>query len=188
MRELGSTGLAAGPWLSGFTHEFMAQLEQRKYPGFGFGDVDQSILVGDPPYILEAVTGRLDLELTESSLAPCIECPEAEIYEHLGIEFYSWGEDFETDLDKKLQPPAFDQLGRGGRIAVLDSIVFRTLRTAGMRALIDTYHGHGDSLADDPALALAAGELQSLGVYSAILVGDVERCKRRRDNVPARRG
>ena len=44
-----------------------------------------------------------------------------------------------------------------------------------MRSLIRTYGRNGDSLADDPDLALAAGALQNLGVYSALLAGDVER-------------
>ena len=174
LRELGSTGLAAGPWISGFTRESMAQLEQ-KYLGFGVVDVERSILAGEPPYTLEAVSGRFDPETTDASLAACAECDKPEIQEHLGVKFYSWGEDYKPDLKKRLQPPAYDVLGRGGRIAVLDSVVFRTLGTAGMRSLIRTYGGNGDSLADDPDLALAAGALQNLGVYSALLAGDVER-------------
>ena len=174
LRELGSTGLAAGPWISGFTRESMAQLEQ-KYLGFGVGDVERSILAGEPPYTLEAVSGRFDPETTGASLAACAECDKPEVQEHLGVKFYSWGEDYKPDLKKRLQPPAYDVLGRGGRIAVLDSVVFRTLGTAGMRSLIRTYGGNGDSLADDPDLALAAGALQNLGVYSALLAGDVER-------------
>ena len=168
------TGLAPGPWISGFTREAMAQLEQ-KYLGFGVGDVERSILVGEPPYTLEAVSGGFDPDTTDASLAACAECDKPEVQEHLGVKFYSWGEDYTRDLKKRLQPPTYDELGRGGRIAVLDSVVFRTLGTAGMRSLIRTYGGNGDSLADDPDLALAAGALQNLGVYSALLAGDVER-------------
>ena len=176
LRELGSTtGMADGPWISGFIRESMAQLEQRQYLGFGVGDVERSILAGEPPYTLEAVSGRFDPETTDASLAACAECDKPEIQEHLGVKFYSWGEDYKPDLKKSLQPPAYDVLGRGGRIAVLDSVVFRTLGTASMRSLIRTYGGNGDSLADDPDLALAAGALQNLGVYSALLAGDVER-------------
>ena len=94
--------------------------------------------------------------------------------EHGGIEFYSWGDDATPDLPMRLQPPAFDPLGRGGRIAVLDSLVLRTIETEGMRYLIDTYLDNRDSLADDANVALAAGILDGLGVYSALLVGDVE--------------
>ena len=174
LRELGSTGLAAGPWISGFTRESMAQLE-RKYLGFGVGDVERSILAGEPPYTLEGVSGGYGPETTDASLAACAECDKPEIQGHLGVKFYSWGEDYKPDLKKRLQPPAYDELGRGGRIAVLDSVVFRALGTAGMRSLIRTYGGNGDSFADDPDLALAAGALQNLGVYSALLAGDVER-------------
>ena len=174
LRELGSTGLAAGPWISGFTRESMAQLEQ-KYLGFGVGDVERSILAGEPPYTLEAVSGGYGPETTDASLAACAECDKPETQEHLGVKFYSWGEDYKPDLKKRLQPPAYDVLGRGGRIAVLDSVVFRALGTAGMRSLIRTYGGNGDSLADDSDLALAAGALQNLGVYSALVAGDVEK-------------
>ena len=145
------------------------------YLGFDIGDMEQSILAGEPPYVLEVASGRIDPEATERSLSRCTECEEPKIHEHRGVEFYSWGDDLRPNLAKRLHPPAFDELGRGGRIAVLDSLVLRTLWTQGMRSLIDAYRNNRDSLADDPDLALAAGELQSLGVYSAILFGDVER-------------
>ena len=169
------TGLAEGPWISGFSWNAIEQQEQMSYLGFDIGDMEQSILAGEPPYVLEVASGRIDPEDTESSLSRCTECEEPEIHEHSGIKFYSWGEDLELDFKKIFQPPAFDGLGRGSRIAVLDSLVFRTLETAGMRSLIDTYRDNRDSLADDPDMALAAGALQNLGVYSAILFGDVER-------------
>ena len=78
------------------------------------------------------------------------------------------------DLPKRLQPPAFDPLGKGGRIAVLDSLVLRTIETEGMRHLIDVHLGNRDSLADDPDMALAVETLDGLGVYSGLLFGDVE--------------
>ena len=169
------TGLAEGPWISGFSWNAIEQQEQMSYLGFDIGDMEQSILAGEPPYVLEVASGRIDPEATERSLSRCTECEEPKIHEHRGVEFYSWGDDLRPNLDKRLQPPVFDELGRGGRIAVLDSLVLRTLWTQGMRSLIDAYRNNRDSLADDPDLALAAGELQSLGVYSAILFGDVER-------------
>ena len=169
------TGLAEGPWISGFSWNAIRELKPSDYLGFDIGDMEQSILAGEPPYVLEVASGRIDPEDTESSLSRCTECEEPEIHEHSGISFYSWGEDgLEPDFKKIFQPPAFDYLGRGGRIAVLDSLVFRTLETEKMRSLIDTYRDNRDSLADDPDMALAAGELQNLGVYSAILFGDVE--------------
>ncbi len=175
MRALSATGLSIGPWISGFTQYGIRQLEHRAYLSLDIGDLEQSILAGEPPFILEVASGRIDPEDTESSLSRCTECEEPEIHEHSGIKFYSWGEDLEWDSEKRFQPPAFDYLGRDGRIAVLDSLVFRTLETEGMRSLIDTYRDNRDSLADDPDMALAAGALQNLGVCSAMLFGDVER-------------
>ena len=170
------TGLAEGLWISGFSWNAIRQLKPSDYLSFDIGDMEQSILAGEPPYVLEVASGRIDPEDTESSLSRCTECEEPEIHEHSGISFYSWGEDgLELDLKKRFQPPAFDGFGRGSRIAVLDSLVFRTLETEKMRSLIDTYRDNRDSLADDPDLVLAAGALRNLGVYSAILFGDVER-------------
>ena len=60
------------------------------YLGFDIGDMEQSILVEEPPYVLEVASGRIDPEATESSLSRSTECEEPEIHEHRGVEFYSW--------------------------------------------------------------------------------------------------
>ena len=184
---LNVAGLAPGPWISGYNKyaigsvqmkEFVnitvAQLEEARHLGFGIGDVNQSIMAGIPPYILEAATGRIDAKATDRALAACAECPDAETREHRGVRFYGWGADEEVDISMSLHPPAYDFLGRGGRIAMLDSLVLRTIDTPGMRSLIDAYRDEGDSLADAPDFALAAGILDALDVYSALLVGNVE--------------
>ena len=174
MVDLSAAGVAPGPWLSGFTEYALVQSKPGEYLSFDIGDMEQSILAGEPPNVLEAATGRIDPRATKRSLAACSECPDPEIHEQLGVEFYSWGEDFQVDIAKRLQPPAYDHIGRGGRIATLDSLVFRTIATESMRSLIEAYLGERDSLADDPDLALAARGLDDLGVYSALLVGNVE--------------
>ena len=167
------TGMATGPWISGFSDKAPEHLQQREYLGFDIGDVERSILAARPPDVLEAAAGRFDPQATEASLAACADCPQPEIVEHQGTSFYSWGADHEVDMERSLNPPAFDQLGRGGRIAVLDSHVFRTVATGGMKALIETHLDNVDSLADDPDLALAAAALDGLGAYSGLLVGNV---------------
>ena len=170
---------ATGPWLSGY-HPRARQAQEAGYLRFDIGNVDYSISAedpswgGDPARTLEAMTGRFDPEAIDRLLADCAECPEPQVLEHGGIEFYSWGKDFERDFQMVLQPPAFDYLGRGGRIAVRDSLVLRTIETEGMRHLIDAHLGNLDSLSDDPDMALATGVLDGLGVYSALLIGDVE--------------
>ena len=173
LTRIGEETGVTGPWLSGYHPRTRELLEVEGYLRFGIGNVDGSIWAEDLLRTLEAMTGRFDPEATGTLLSACAECPEPETLEHGGIEFYSWGEDLTPDLPNRLQPPAFDPLGRGGRIAVLDSLVLRTIETEGMRHLIDTHLDNRDSLADDSDLALAAGALDGLGVYSGLLFGDV---------------
>ena len=169
------TGMAHGPWISGFTeNHLLDQLRQREYLGFDIRDMERSILAGEPPNVLEVVTVRFDPQATGRLLAACVECDQPDLQQHLGVSFYSWGEDYASDFDKVLQPPAHDYFGRGGRIALLDSLVFRTLATESMRSLIETSRISGNSLADDPDMVMAAEALDRVGVYSAYLIGDTE--------------
>ena len=172
-RVFAETG-TTGPWLSGYDPRTRELLEVEGYLRFDFGNVDGSIWAEDLPRTYEVLTGRFDPDAAGRLLAACAVCPEPEILEQGGIEFYSWGEGLELYLERRLQPPAFDAQGRGGGIAVLDSLVLRTVEPEGMRHLIDTHLDNRDSLADDPDLALAAGALDGLGVYSALLAGDVD--------------
>ena len=168
------TGLLEGPWISGFTPYFSRQLENRRHLAFDVRNMEQSIMTGVPPGVLEVVRGRFNPDATEQALNLCSECTPTELEEYLGVEFYSWGGDLEVNIQKALNPPAFDNLGRGGRIAVLDSFVFRTVETPGMRSLIGAYAGRDDSLADIPELALSAREMDELGLYSGLIMGNVE--------------
>ena len=86
----------------------------------------------------------------------------------------TWGEDYVHNYAEVLRPPFFDVLGRLGRVAVLDSYIFRTLGTEEMRALIRAQSGESDTLADDSDMALVARTLDGLGAYSALLGGNVE--------------
>ena len=166
---LNSAGMIRGPWISGFSYAATEQIDQREHWSIGIEDMDQSIQVGEPSNSLEAVRGRFNPEATESALVRCSECLEPDRLEHLGVGYYSWGKDNEISMLNGWDPPAFDPLGRGGRIAVLESHVFRTLETPGMRSMIGTYLGREDSLADDPDMALAARELDGLEAYSVLL-------------------
>ncbi len=172
--EAKHTGLAPGPWISGFSEHGAIQLKNRHELGFDVRNVHQSIMAGAPPQLLEVVKGRFNPREIERSIEGCSDCPKADRVEYEGVESYSWGEDGVVSLSERFSPPAFDQLGRGGRIAVSDSLVFRTVETPGMEALIRTHRGKGDSLADDEDLALAAGRLDDLEVFSALIIGDPE--------------
>ena len=141
MGLISDKGMATGPWISGTTEYATRQIENREHLGFDIRDIEQSVQAEYLPNVLEAVRGRFDPDGTERALDHCTECPDADREEHSGVAFYSWGADLSEDLKKKFQPPAFDYLGRGGRIAVVDSYVFRTLDTERMRSLIEAYLG-----------------------------------------------
>ena len=157
-----------GPFISGYGQFAPQALERRRYLGFDLRDVHRSAEAG-PPKALEVVQGNFDPGVTALALEACTECEAPEETDRHGINFYSWGEDFRIDPQKKLAHPAFDHLGRGGRIAVLDGFVFRTGGTAGMRNLIDTSVGRRDSLADVEEFRLLAAGLDELNAYSGLL-------------------
>jgi hypothetical protein len=158
-----------GPFISGYGQTAPQALDRRRYLGFDLRNVHRSAEASLPPGVLEVVQGDFDPGVTARALAACTECEAPEETERNGVKFYSWGEDLWVDVQKRFAPPAFDQLGRGGRIAVLDEYVFRTVETPGMRNLIDTSLGRRDSLAEVEDFQLLAGGLDELNAYSGFM-------------------
>jgi len=163
-----------GSFISGYGQTAPQALERRRYLGFDLRDIHRNAEAGLPPEVLEVVQGDFDPDVTARALAACAECEAHEESERHGIKFYSWGEDRAVSLQKRLAPPAFDRLGRGGRIAVLDEFVFRTLETAVMSKLIDTSLGRRDSLADVDEFRLLAAGLDELNAYSGLLTNKTQ--------------
>lgn len=157
-----------GPFISGHGQYAFLQLDRPRYLAFDIREVDQTV-ESLPPNILEVVRGRFDPDATDRALKSCSECPAPDRQEQRGVKFYSWGEDRQVDISKQLSPPAFDQMGRGGRIAVLDNFVFRTVETPGMKALIDASRGNRPSLADAEEFRLLAKGMSTLEAYSILL-------------------
>ena len=89
-----------------------------------------------------------------------------EEFRHRGYAYYSWGEDFKGDLFIRHAPPAFDALGRGGRISVQQGRVLRALSTDGIHSLIDAAAGAGDSLWDSEDMRMVAQAMADLGAYA----------------------
>ena len=118
---------------------------------------------------MDVVRGRFDPEATDSALQSCDACPPTDVEERGGVRFYTWGEDNVVMVGPKLSPPVFDQLGRGGRIAVQDDFVFRTLTTGWMTALIDASLMETASLADAEEFRLLAQGLSQLDAYTFII-------------------
>ncbi len=131
--------------------------------------MDQTIVAGPPEAKLDVTLGRFDPDATDEALRSCSECPTPEREEYGGVSYYSWGQDNEVGVNDKFAPPAFDQLGRGGRIAVLDSYVFHTWATDEMKSLIDAPRDERPSLADFEEYRLLAAGMSRLGAYAMLL-------------------
>ena len=108
-------------------------------------------------------------QATDEALRSCSECPIPELEQYGGVSYYTWGKDGVVDPSMGWAPPAFDQFGRGGRIAVLDSYVLRTLVTDDMKSLIGTLQDESLSLADFEEFRLLATGMSLLRAYSMLL-------------------
>ncbi len=157
MPPLSGSVRADAPPVLGLGHSFFGPFNHRyinlQYLAFDVRNMDQTIVAGPPSSQLDVVRGRFNPQAADKALSACSECPALSREEHKGIPYYSWGEDYAVDTDMIFAPPAFESLGRGGRIAVLDEYVFRTLGTSEMKALIDTSLDQYPSLADVEELA-----------------------------------
>jgi hypothetical protein len=158
--------LSQGPFIAGISGEAMGD-SKLEYLAFDGRNVDQSVEAGIVPAILEVAHGRFDPVATAQALEACSECPPPDIVTYNGVSFYSWGEDGKGGLKERNTPPAFDHLGRGGRIAVSSEYVYRTVETPGMNALIDSRAGDGKSLADVEEFRLLAQAMSDLDTYFA---------------------
>ena len=172
----GPTGLGKPPFISGLDGYARQSNPNFGHLGFDARNVDQTGYsirqgLGD----LEIAVGRFDPEVTEESLTSCSGCEPHVATEYKAVSFYSWGDDFAGGgLRMRLALPAYDLVGRGGRIAVLPGVVLRTVETGAMRALIETHLEKRGSLGDVAALVRAGTVLDGLGVYAANLTDDVE--------------
>ncbi|MBI4306676.1 MAG: hypothetical protein HY678_10200 [Chloroflexi bacterium] len=118
---------------------------------------------------LAVVLGDYEREAIFSKLRSCDECAPYDAREYAGIDYMAWGEDFEISLRNRLKPPWFDSLGRAGRVAIFEGKIVQAWSNEGIEGLIDVQADRGASLGDDPAVAIAANVLDSLGVFSAVV-------------------
>ena len=134
----------------------------------GYRRVDQDIEAGAPPSLYSAARGEFDPAAADRAIDACDVCPAAERGEFDGVPYYSWGEDFALNRDRALAPPAFDQLGRGGRYAIRDQFVLRALWTDGIQAMIAASLG-GPSLGAVEDFRMAAQGSDRLGAYHIVI-------------------
>ena len=150
------------------------------YLAFDYGNMEQSIIAPGAPYgsstdgRLEVIRGGFEPEDTRDAIMACSECSEPSVNEHRGVSYYGWGDDYVMNFDRRFDPPVFDQAGRGGHVAVLDSYVIRTLGEREMKTLIDVSLNEGRSLADVEEFRVLASGMNELGAYAMYLSDDVE--------------
>lgn len=136
--------------------------------GLDPGGIDQAIEAGRPPATYEVLlgdfdAGRIDDAVhTEPNFSGLLE--EAS-YEDM--DYYTWGDDFAQDF---AHTTPVRNLGRGGRLALVDDRFMWCLWTEGMTGMIDAANDATDSLADREDMRAMAEKLDALGVYSAEFV------------------
>ena len=168
-------GFGAASFFGPFNRYRNFTAENLQHLAFDVRSIDQSIVAFALPATLDVIRGRFDPQATDKALESCSECEPPSREEYGGVSYYSWGEDYANpNLQLRFAPPAFDEIGRGGRIAVLDEYVFRTLGASDMEALIDASLNEGASLADVEEFRLLAGGMSRLGAYTMLLSDDVE--------------
>ncbi len=164
----------SGPWISGFGSHPRKFLENRGHLAYSFLNIDQSAATIVRPNVFEVVRGRFNPHSTAIALARCHDCPSPATMEHNGVEFLSWTDWYPGSLHDRFSPPIFDVLGQGGQLAMSQSYAFRTIESVDMKLLLDTQQGLAPSLGDNPDFALAARELDDLGIYSAGITFDAD--------------
>ena len=173
--DLYNGGLADGPYISGFDPWAADTLQVLKdRAGYDLRNVNQSIIAGEPPQKYNAIALNLLAEVVMSEILECSQWPPPNRYEYRGVPLLSWGEDFAMNLEAKLNPPVFDQFGRGARLAFHDNLVFHTVWTDGIKQMIDARLDNVCSLADVEDFYLLAQGLSTLNVYSAILTNQTQ--------------
>jgi hypothetical protein len=173
MTGLRGTSITNSGLLSGVDEYQEQAIARRKYLAFGVGEVTHTALIWNPPVHFELVLGKFDPSATEAALNACGDCVMPPVREtHQGVPFYAWGDDFRQSIRDRFKPPAFDQLGRGGRIALQPNFAYRTLGTEEMHWAIEASQRTRASLADVTAYTAMASALESLGAYTLYLTND----------------
>jgi hypothetical protein len=137
--------------------------------GMGYWMIDQEVSAGWPPINISIVKGKFDPEKTQEALAESAkdDPPALETYHENTI--YSWGGDNEVNLGKRLEPPVYDMLGRGGRFIFQKDYAFRANTTSPLKQVLDAQKDIQKSLANIPEFSFIAKELDSHGAMSAYL-------------------
>jgi hypothetical protein len=151
----------------------------------GYWLIDQEVSAGWPPINMSIIKGRFNPENSQQALVESAKAdpPNIETYDDNTI--YSWGADNEINLGKRLTPPAYDMLGRGGRFVFQNDFTIRTNQTSIIKQFLDTQQGKQNSLAKVIEFDLIAKELSSYGAMSAYFSNQTQSFEITRDLLAA---
>jgi len=168
--------MIGGPYVSGLDEYGLRTLETlRVNAGYDARDVDATILGGNPPDQLGAMTLRLPSQTVHDHLLNRAEIPSPQQDEHLGTPVLAWGEDGRVNFNRRLIPPAFDALGRGAKLGFrADGLILSTLYRKSLNAMIEAADGRSASLANVDDYRLIAEALASLEAYSAVALNQTQ--------------
>jgi len=168
--------LPAGPYVSGYAFWSPEELNARllETAGYDLRTVSASISAGEPPSLYSAIVldEAIDLNSIYAALQAHEDWPSPAELTHDENRILAWGEDYATDFATRLQPPVYDDLGRGARLAFVGQVLCYTVWTDGVLAMVDAAQSGAASLADVKAFRLMAEGLETLGVFGAYLTDD----------------
>jgi hypothetical protein len=122
--------------------------------GLDPADVGQSAETGEPPGTLHVLRGGFDAgDIDDAVHGDSGFSDLLEEAEHGGVSYYAWGEDFEQDFSRN---SPVHTLGRGGRLALTDGLLFWCFGTEALTGAIDAMTGEAPSLADREDFAAIA--------------------------------
>jgi hypothetical protein len=142
--------------------------------GFGYSSIDQESSSGMPPATYHIIKGQFSPDATRQALAVSAKTdpPVTSICD--GNTIFSWGGDNQIMVAQPFSPPAYDNLGRGGRFVIQNGYVFKTNLTPEITAILDTQKGKQSSLNDVTEFNLMAKELSLQGVFSTIMTNKTQ--------------
>ncbi|MCI0776488.1 MAG: hypothetical protein J4N97_12260 [Chloroflexi bacterium] len=101
-----------------------------------------------PPATYDVALGSFDPAATTAALSTC-NCEQPEIREHIGIEYFAWGDgDGRGFIQDRLKRPFYDHIGRGPHLLVRDGEAYYSIRDGVIDEHIDVIQGTSPSLAE----------------------------------------
>ena len=161
--------LEDGPFISGFDADYSIALSvMDRNAGYDIRDIVGSVRAGLDVDRYEAVLLGTNSQSAEIAILNSQAWPVPARKEHQGVTMLGWGDDLEIIAGQRLNPPAFDQVGRGLKMAFNRNLIYGTFSTPMTQAMIDAALGTGSSLASSADYEQLAMGADVLKLYSMI--------------------